>query len=266
MGNQMFQFAFGHLVSRKLNTILLVDTYHQEFDLKIFQLVWPYSLLESTTIAKLYTKLQSIIKFKSRFCNLDCRIKIRHQSFTDKTEYIGYFQDGEIYRPHILQLRQLFKIKKRYYKSFLTKYGSILSKKKVLVISIRLGDYHNYKLTEYNNVSAVVPIDWYLDQLSKINTMEYQIFVVSDDISDAETKLKGKSQLDFIYVNDTVSNQFQLIQHADMLIISNSSFAWWGAFLSMKRNRKVIAPKNYVGFHANEEFPAGIQIPEFEWV
>ena len=50
---------------------------------------------------------------------------------------------------------------------------------------------------------------------------------------------------------------FQLLLHADKLIISNSSFAWWGAYLN-KNKTEVFVPQYWLGFKVDKEIPADI--------
>jgi hypothetical protein len=45
--------------------------------------------------------------------------------------------------------------------------------------------------------------------------------------------------------------------NADKLIISNSSFAWWGTYLN-KKNAEVFAPRYWLGFKIRKEYPVGI--------
>ena len=60
------------------------------------------------------------------------------------------------------------------------------------------------------------------------------------------------------YVHESEIVDFQLLMNADICVISNSTFAWWGAYLNRKVHKMVMAPKYFLGFHDGKEFPNGI--------
>ncbi len=89
---------------------------------------------------------------------------------------------------------------------------------------------------------------------------DYAIVIVTDDKENIKNKLTSVKNK--IIVSDNEIVDFQILMHADKLIISNSSFAWWAAFLN-KKNAKVFAPQYWIGFKVKKEYPSGIIPPQF---
>ena len=101
-----------------------------------------------------------------------------------------------------------------------------------------------------------LPETYYNNALQQIEKIEdYTVIIVTDDIQNVEGKLEGIKCK--VIVSDSEIMDFNMLLHADKLIISNSSFAWWGAYLN-KKNAVVFVPQNWLGFKIGKEIPADI--------
>lgn len=262
LGNQLFQLALAEIIKNETDETYIFDTNDVKYQLGFF--VTSNKILESKYLFKIYNFLQKKIIFKSKIIDLDCSIE-NQITFSPKTNYVGYFQNAQILDIRREFLLNVLKVKQKHINHFKNKYAQILENQRFIVMSVRRGDYNTTDLKEYIGNSLLIPHTWYENQLKNIETTDYKILVISDDIE--AVKLEFSNSLhDYIYINDDVINQFLLLQHADICIIGNSTFAWWGAFLNSKTNRRVIAPKNFLGFNTGIELPKGIQTKFFEWV
>lgn len=262
MGNQLFQFAFGHIIAKKNKTILLIKVDRHKFYLNGFKLPLPYILLSKPLFYRFYNKISSLFTFKNKIELLDLKKRIELPKNTNNTFYTGYFQDANFFEPYIEEIQKLFSIKPSLKKQFDKKYGHLFLHKKTLVISMRLGeDYQNFFLPELNNAHVFLPVHWYKTVLQKIESEYESIIIISDEINDAKNILGDNEK--FIFADEIPEIQIQLLMNADSCIIANSSFSWWGAFLNRKSYKKVYAPAYWAGYNAKTEYPAGIMAKDF---
>jgi hypothetical protein len=110
-------------------------------------------------------------------------------------------------------------------------------------IHVRLGDY--LLLDELNVVNkeyfaaAVEIIE------SKNPGTNYWIFTNSRELSESYLPASIISRCDFIPETISSAQTLEIMWLCDNYIISNSTFGWWGAYLSKADNPLVIAPKNW---------------------
>src|SRR5690606_7063693 len=149
-----------------------------------------------------------------------------------------------------------FKIRKNYFKVFDRKYGALF-KVKTLVINYRLKEYKNFIFSEIDS-SASLGTEWYEKVLDMIDINLYsKVLIISDDIEEARLLISDRI-INPIFIDDEWFFDYQCLLNGDCLIIPNSSFSWWGAYLNAKMNKVVYAPKNWVGYNAGIEYPKGI--------
>ena len=260
----MFQFAFGLLASQKFRTIFLPDTNFYKYDLGIFRLKFPYNLLRYVGLFRVYNFLQKRWTGLNIIDATDCSTDQTQIPIVNEAYYYGYFQDPRLYERHKQELLKLFTVRRYYTKQFGEKYKRLLEGgKRLVVISVRRGDYEGFIIQGINK-SVLIPIDWYERNLSNIVRQNDELLIVTDDPNQVEQEWNNEKYPATI-VRGSVAEQLLLMHHADILLISNSTFAWWGAYLNVKQ-ATVYAPSNFLGFNHGFEYPAGIHYSKFNWM
>jgi hypothetical protein len=106
-----------------------------------------------------------------------------------------------------------------------------------LGVSVRRGDY---LMLQQNH--CVLSDKYYSDAINNYFQDADQLFVFSDDFTWCKQTF-GESA---IYVNDSVGIQLFLMTKMKHLILSNSTFAWWGGYLN-NNNGNIVMPEPWYG-------------------
>ncbi|MBE9463125.1 alpha-1,2-fucosyltransferase [Dyadobacter subterraneus] len=256
LGNQLFQYFFLlYLKSRDNSKIYFFTNPHHAYLTKYFDLGTYHNLTLGSKIYSIFARgVPKILSFKDIYV---------HNFFAPKertpvnfTIYNGFFQ-SDFYVKH-LPAGVIPTIKKEFTDQFDNKFGEIFKKNKTVVVHIRRTDYLSYGKRDIS-----LPIEYFKKQLNSIeNLNNYKVFFVSDDMDFVRKEFPEKDN--YIFSSNSEILDFQLIHNADVAIISNSTFAWWAAYLCPKKNT-VIAPKNWFGFRIGREHPIGIMTDRFIW-
>ena len=119
-------------------------------------------------------------------------------------------------------------------------------------IHVRRGDY-----LKHPGFRGICDIDYYRRGIKVLleDSLDHVFYIFSNDIPWCEEHLKpllGNHECVFVTTNvgeDSCWDMF-LMSHCKDLIIANSSFSWWGAFLN-NRGGRVIAPAKWVNRDAD---------------
>jgi len=258
-GNQLFQYAFVYALSRKLRTPFFVHGY----DEATFVVLKYFQLRRFERIRLLYAKLLYY------FFRLFGKPKRLTQTGWDKAGDIlvtaennksaiwnGFFQSVEYFEAYREEIRSLFEPRQSFRDAFNKKYGALINgERKLAVIHIRRTDYIEWGNDRLGGKNMTLPMSYYAKCIEMVRMSDYHTLVLSDDIEFVKDYFKSSSGLYFEHNDEIIDHM--LLTHADLLIASNSSFAWWGAFMN-KRNVRVFAPEFWLGFKIREPYPVDI--------
>lgn len=260
LGNQMFQYAFAQKAARQLRTFFLLKPIYQNELTEYFKLDIITRVLFSKYICKRYieyvfNKIKKRKVIEQNGWQSEVEVK-------NNVEYNGFFQSELFFQKNKRILQQKFKIKNKWQEQFVEKYNDLFTNNKTIVIHIRRTDYIDFGSEEFGGVNLCLPMSYYNKCLDLIpNIEDYKIICISDDLSFAKENLLGPKNI--LFESNTAIVDFQLMLNADILIIANSSFAWWAAFLNKKEAKVVYSPKYWLGFKVNKEYPSSITAKGF---
>ncbi len=259
LGNQLFQYVFLKYLKQREGSgnVFFINPHHAYIE-KYFELEGRDNfLLGSKPYSAITRVLPLVLKLKPVYIHnwiIPKELVLKNWSV-----YVGYFQSDYYYQQ--LQQKPTFKIKQTYRDDFENLYGKLYRENKTVVVHIRRTDYMNYGERRKRDIS--LPMAYFKKRLEAIeNLQDYKVIFVSDDIKHVKEVFPPQENYVFSENNEIVD--FQVIQNADISIISNSTFAWWAAYLSPKNNT-VYAPKNWFGFKIKAEHPRGIMTDKFVW-
>lgn len=148
----------------------------------------------------------------------------------------GYFQSEKYFIHCKDQIKNKLSFKKEFIDDVRFRYSSYFEKE-TIAIHVRRGDYVN------NSFYYQLPINYFVLALMQIpGWKEKNIFVFSDDPAYTEIHFKSLPNVSIISGNSDVFD-LCLMSLCDYHVLSNSSYSWWGAYLS--NSKQVIYPTHY---------------------
>lgn len=274
LGNQMFEYAFAYSLKLRFpDEEVMVDTshyghiffkrykganLHNGFEIhKVFpnakiKVARPWDLMRVTwympnyVLSRIVRRLLPVRKNEI--------IQSENEFFSHKEEYYnvvgdayyeGIWESAKNYIPIRKEIQHLYAHGSPNKQN--AKYINDMEVQESVGIHIRRGDY--LKCPEFMGISD---LDYYQRAIREIlkDGKKHVFYIFSNDIRWCEDNisplLEGNEMVCVTNNkgNDSCWDMF-LMTHCKDLIIANSSFSWWGAFLN-KRGGRVVAPKKWV--------------------
>jgi hypothetical protein len=289
LGNQMFQYAFGYCLAVKNKTILKIDTTllddrsqandlvtHRMLDInEVFNLeinlatkneVIYFNGKTSTVsfLDKVYHSLLYRLRIKNLIVEKRRRFNPSLLNLTDNKCLVGSWQCEKYFSNIAADIKSQFIFKNKLIKQSEDLAKNITESNSVC-LHVRRGDYVTSPL--YSKINGALELSYYNKAIKliseKVSNPQYYIF--SDDINWCKENLNFN--ISFIFVDDShigfkASNYLQLMTLCKHFIVSNSTFAWWGAWLGEKERSIIIGPDKWF---SDKSYDSNDVLPE-RWI
>lgn len=259
-GNQLFMYACGYAVAKRLNTKLSIDiSYLDNNTLRKYELnnlnikyksIFTTQKLNYYPLKVAYRKLYHawlhmkgfrIFKEKQTYIyNPDI------EQLKDKTYLYGYWQTEKYFKDYRSDILKMF-IPNYPLSTECKEYIKKVQQCNSVAVHVRRGDYVNLGicLDQSYYHQAILKME------ERIETPQY--FIFSDDIEYAKQLFKGKNGY-FTYVqyqseNATIEDLF-IMKSCKHIVMANSSYSWWAAWLNDNPDKIVIHPND----HQSDDF------------
>lgn len=271
LGNQMFQYAFGKYLAVKNNTILKLDdtllkdrslpdevATHRDFELNVFNTtsaqhatqkeIWNFNGSPSGTITdKIRFKIHRAIKKPHLLIQERNEFKEEYINAPDNTCVVGRWQSEKFFKPIENSIKKEFTLREKPSEET-EQLAQEIRGRNALCIHYRRKDLITSPV--YSKTIGALSNEYYhkaFEKMREINKPEH-IYIFSDDISWCKNNLSFDQPHSF--VSDALSGNkntghLYLMSQCSSFIISNSTFAWWAAWLGNSDKKQVVAPANW---------------------
>ena len=261
LGNQMFQYVLGRVLALKNGTELKLNTSFLNlnfksitkriYNLDVFNIragiakesdiPFIFRLPNNKICLYLIFLFRKIIKSNGQEKSFNFNKKILS---VGRNAYLnGYWQSPKYFEGFEEVIRKDFTLKNPPAQNIQNLAGEI-EKINSLCIHVRRGDYIGNKNHE------IVNQEYYekgIEHISQKTSIE-KIYIFSDDIAWCKNNLKFDFPIMFVddeYAGEKDEGHMFLMSKCKNFIIANSSFSWWGAWLSNNKDKIVVCPKKW---------------------
>jgi len=242
LGNQMFEVAVAASLAKDNNALVIIN---------------PTEHILPNQGRNVNNYLTNVFSRLAIDPNPPVQVSYRWESFQYKpipyqrnVKLGGCLQSFKYFDHNREYIQDLFAPTDSIREHIMRKYGPVLYK--ITAIQVRRGDYHKFP----DHHPLLTP-DYYAKAV-KLAAAE-EVWVFSDDIPWCEQNLKFECPVKYIKDEDYI--ELYIMSMCKNVIMSNSSFGWWGAYLNKRPDMNAYAPPIWVGRGYVDDFKMEDMIP-----
>ncbi len=203
-GNNIFQYVFARLIAERNGLAMSTDWKQQDFIATTPHKPGTTHEAPVVEIKDLYWSQHDVDWMSMNFRNTQVKCS-------------GFFQSPMYYDSNINLVKSFFKLPE-------------MEKRPPgeIVMHVRLDDYADPGL------KSVINPNWYGKILysMQFHNKKNKLYIVTDPKSKNDSYIKSFLSYQPTIISGTAAEDFHFIRQFDTIICSNSSFAWWAAWLS----------------------------------
>lgn len=270
LGNQLFQYALGVQLRREFAAVVSYDDrWLSSFETPRTNELLRIGVIGQHEILGSNDKLRtspSVLRRASRLVE-QLRSKLRPekvvlesrvskddgiQPWVGEREYIGYWQQEKWFESSADEIS-------RHLKSHLNRNFRDLSVEQAestIALHVRLGDYISDKSA--SKIYEHVPVQHYLRGVGLLRQKlgDLNVVLYSDDVSHAEQLFHGQLKNYRLAQNGgDPARDLLCISSSPAVVMANSTFSWWGAWLAEKNGGLIVAPSRWYKQRSEDPCP-----------
>jgi len=256
LGNQLFQYAVGRVLSIRWDVPLVLDVSSFASDRKRTYMLAPYHVPARVVSSPRWRRWLAQVGGRYRrergFAFDPQVLAVEPGSILD-----GYFQSEKYFAAHAKTIRDDLSLKEPLSAEANSYLQAIEAAPVSVAVHVRRGDYVADSVTRAYH--GVCEWDYYEEAMARLRQRlgEAHFFFFSDDPAWLVERMTPGTVVQWLPPHEDLF----LMSRCRHQIIANSSFSWWGAWLNQNPQKIVIAPRRWF---ANEkmEQQTGDLIPE----
>lgn len=254
IGNSFFQYAAGRAVAVKQKAELVLDgSWMDDAHARAYE-----NLLRLPIKARYERRLSAPKRLCRRLfgsnpeafhqgpviIDPDDGTQVDVSNAQDGSLLVGFFQSPAYVESIAPQIREELDLSRISIPDSATRFEDTIRTSLTASIHVRRGDYLGIGNTQcLDGDYHERAVDWFRQRYEGI-----RFCVFSDDIPWCRTRFTGSDFLfcDFPAAGDDPLHDMRLMTSCHHHVIANSSYSWWGAWLNSRKDKQVIAPRQWM--------------------